>query len=52
MPQAPRTNNKATKIAWKILGVPAPLQKPKDRDSRKEEKIREQLIYEETSLVR
>lgn len=52
MPQAPRYKNKGSEVAFAILGTPAPLQKQKKRENKKEQKVREQLIYEETSRVR
>lgn len=49
MPAAPRSNKKATKIAWSILGKPANMQfKP----SEKEKEIDRRLLFEETTRVR
>lgn len=50
MPSAPRTKSKATKIAYKILGVPANMRKqPKDAEQKKIDKA---LLYQETFRVR
>ena len=49
MPAMPRIPGKATKIAYKILGVPANIAyKP----SKKEKEINRRLIYEETDRAR
>jgi hypothetical protein len=50
MPVAPRQKTKATKIAFKILGKPANLQKHKL--SKVQQKINNRLIFEETARVR
>lgn len=46
----PRPNNKATKIAYKILGKPTNLQKHKP--SKIQQKINKRILWEETSRVR
>jgi len=49
MPTMPRVKNKATKIAYKILGMPANIRynkRPFDK------KINKRLIFEETARVR
>jgi hypothetical protein len=48
MPSVVRPNNKAKKIAFKILGVPANMRKR----SKKEQRTNEKLIQQETRLVR
>lgn len=54
MPIMPRPKTsegkKATKIAFKILGKPANLQK--EKPSKIQEMIRRRLIFEETARVR
>jgi hypothetical protein len=50
MPAMPRIKDKATKIAYKILGKPLNLQPVKQ--DQKQRKIRERLVYEETWRVR
>lgn len=50
MPVAPRIDKRATRIAFKILGTPAPLRK--DRRSKKQDEINNRLLFEETSRVR
>lgn len=49
MPVMPRSNGKARKIAYKILGIPINM-----RDERKtaKSKIKKKLYAEETRLVR
>lgn len=49
MAQAMRTKSKATKIAYKILGVPLNLQGKK---TPKQEKIDKRLTFEDTRQVR
>jgi hypothetical protein len=46
MPVMPRPKGKATKVAFDIMGVPGPLQRPK----KKPVKIEQRLTYEETRL--
>ena len=48
MPAAPRVPGKATKIAYKLLGKPANMQK----DSKRDQLIDRRLLYEETMRVR
>lgn len=48
MPQAPRPEGKAKKIAYAILGKPANLQKK----SKKEKQIDKVLLFQETARVR
>lgn len=50
MPAMPRLDGKTTKIAYKILGIPANLRKVKK--SKKEEFQERKLIQEETYRVR
>ncbi len=50
MPVMPRFNKKATKIAWSILGEPFNLKDGKR--TRKQKKINDRLIFEETTRVR
>jgi hypothetical protein len=49
MPVAPRIPGKATKIAYKILGMPENLKKGNNAFS---EEVNKRLIYEETQRVR
>lgn len=49
MPAAPRAKTKATKIAYKIMGVPANIQ---HKRTKAEKKIDHRLLFEETSRVR
>lgn len=49
MPAMPRSNKKATKIVYKILGVPAPMASKK---TPKQIKINSRLVAEETVKVR
>jgi len=49
MAAMPRPSIKATKIAYKILGVPANFQSKKDR---KQRKINRRLNFEEVTFVR
>jgi hypothetical protein len=49
MASAPRQNNKATKIAYKILGVPANIAFKRDK---KQKEINRRLVFEETARVR
>lgn len=48
MPSMPRLKGKPTKIAYKILGVPANLRKQPNRDPR----VDRRLLFEETQRVR
>jgi hypothetical protein len=50
MPAMPRMKGKATKIAYKILGVPANLRK--EQKSKEQKKIDKRLLFEETSRAR
>lgn len=45
----PRQNKKATKIAFKILGVPAPL---RFKRSKAQEQLNKQLLAQETSRIK
>jgi hypothetical protein len=45
----PRINNKATKIAYKILGVPANM---RTKPTEQEKQINKRLVQEETMRVR
>jgi hypothetical protein len=45
MPTMPRMNNKETKIAYKILGIPSNLASKKDTEAKR---INKQLVFEET----
>lgn len=49
MPAVPRRKCKATKIIYKILGVPAPVAAKK---TAKQKKVDERLIFEETSRIK
>ncbi len=49
MPAAPRLKTKATKIAYKILGIPANL---KSKPDKSQKKINQRLLFLETSRVR
>ena len=50
MPAMPRDQkNKATKIAWEILGKPQNMQ---DQNDRKFEEFQKRLAYEDTRLTR
>lgn len=49
MPVMPRLNNKATKIAYKVVGIPANI---KHKKTREEKRIDYKLRYDETSRVR
>lgn len=49
MPAMPRINNKATKIAYKIMGVPPSFAyKP----TKEQKRINKKIIYTETRLSR
>lgn len=50
MPVMPRPNAKTTKIAYKIIGIPANLRAVKK--TKEQKKINQRLIYEETFRVR
>jgi hypothetical protein len=50
MPGMPRVKNKATKIAWSILGEPLALQQPRKTKEQKQRDKR--LTFEETTRVR
>lgn len=50
MPGMPRLNSKTTKIAYKILGVPANMRS--QEKTKREEWIKRRLLMEETSRVR
>jgi len=49
MPAAPRSNKKATKIAFKILGIPANIA---FRRNKKQKAVNKRLVFEETIRVR
>ena len=49
MPSMPRFDTKATKIAYKILGVPANI---KAKRTPKQEKINKQLVFQETTRMK
>lgn len=49
MPAAPRLKSKATKIAYKVMGVPANLQFKRNK---MQQRINRRLVFEETSRVR
>lgn len=49
MPVMPRMNNKAKKIAYNILGVPANM---RTKRTKSESKINQRLLFEETVRVR
>ena len=50
MPSAPRIkNNRATKVAWKILGIPANISFKRNADQRR---VNKKLVFEETQRVR
>jgi hypothetical protein len=49
MPCMPRQNHKATKIAFKILGIPAPL---KFKRSKAQEDLNKRLLAQETSRIK
>jgi len=49
MPAMPRIKGKPTKIAFKILGTPPNISYKRDK---KEKKINQRLIFEETVRVR
>lgn len=49
MPCMPRIPGKATKIAFKILGVPANLQSKRTPE---QQRINQRLVFEETVRVR
>ena len=49
MPVMPRVKNKATKIAWSIIGKPLSTNVKK---SPTQSKINKQLVFEETTRVR
>jgi hypothetical protein len=50
MPAMPRVKDKATKIAYRILGKPLNLQP--NKEDKKQRKVRERLLFEETWRVR
>lgn len=49
MPQAPRINDKATRIQYRIIGKPSNM---KSRPSRKQKRIRETLDYQDSSRIK
>lgn len=49
MPAMPRMSSKATKIAYKILGVPANI---RDKKTKKQKELEKLLTAEETVRVR
>lgn len=49
MPAAPRLKNKATKIAFNILGIPANL---RFKRTKAQEAVNQQLLSQETSRVK
>lgn len=49
MPAAPRVKDKSTKIAYKVMGVPANI---KHKRNKKEREINRRLLYEETYRAR
>lgn len=49
MPAAPRQKTKATKIAFKVLGVPANLRFVRNKT---DQKVNRRLNYEESSRVK
>jgi hypothetical protein len=49
MPGMPRVKGKTTKIAYKIMGVPANVA---HKRSKKEKEINRRLVYEETDRAR
>ena len=49
MPAMPRVQGKATKIAYKILGIPANVA---HKPTKKEQEVNKRLIYEETDRAR
>lgn len=49
MPMMPRQNKKATKVAFSILGTPAPL---KFKRSKAQEQMNEILLSQESSRVK
>ena len=49
MPVMPRVNNKATKIAWSIIGKPLSMNVKKDKHQKN---INKRLVFEETTRVR
>jgi hypothetical protein len=49
MPGIPRISGRATKIAYKILGVPANM---KFKRTKEQKKINQRLLFEETVRVR
>jgi hypothetical protein len=49
MPGMPRINGKTTKIAYRILGVPANLKSKRTEDQKR---VNRRLIFEETVRVR
>jgi len=49
MPQAPRINDKATRIQYRIIGKPSNI---KSKTSRKQKRIRETLDYQNSSRMK
>jgi len=49
MPAMPRVMGKATKVAYKIMGIPANIA---HKRTKAEKKVNKQLLYEETSRAR
>jgi hypothetical protein len=49
MPGMPRVKGKTTKIAYKIMGVPANIA---HNSSKREKEINRRLVYEETDRAR
>lgn len=53
MPAAPRSNEKAKKIAYRILGTPANMSDANvKKKTRKQKKTDDRLLFEETVLSR
>lgn len=49
MPSMPRQKTKGTKVAFNLLGVPANF---KFKRSKEQERVNQQLLFQETSRVR
>jgi hypothetical protein len=49
MPAAPRVKNKATRIAYKVMGEPINI---KDKKTKTQKRIDHRLLFENTSRVR
>lgn len=52
MPAMVRWEKKATKIAYKLLGVPSNIRSAQQEKNKKKSNIERRLVFEETTRVR